>query len=268
MNNINYTFLKKLRKKTNISIYKCKKALKEHNNDYKKALTSLINFNTINNNNKNNIPIPKQGVIKIKKKKNQLALIQIHCETDFVLKNKLFIKLTNKILTFIFQEKNSNLNNITTKFKKQINWLINIVNENIVITNVLYIQHPYFGYYVHNNYKIATIILYTSTNYSYIQKKKIKKIAMHLAAIPYKYIYKKQIPIKYLNQFKKNIIQQYKEKYKKNISLNKFKKKLNNMYKQNIFVEQSFIFNTKITIQNYLNKYHLQIQYLYKYHIN
>lgn len=262
MNNINYKFLKKLRKKTNISIYQCKKALKKYNNNYQQALNSLINLKIINN------KIPQQGLIKIKQKNNQLALIQIHCETDFVLKNQFFLKITKQILKFIFKEKNSNLNYIRMKFKKKIDWLINIVNENIIIIHVLYIQHPYFEYYLHNNYKIATIVICNNTNNNYQNKNKIKKIAMHLAAIPYKYIYKKHIPTKYLNEFKTNIIKKYKKKYQQNISLSKYKKYLNNMYKKNIFVEQLFIFNPKITVKNYLNKYHLQIQYLYKYNIN
>ncbi len=241
--------LKKIRKITSISIDKCKKALEKNNFNLNK---SIIYLKKKKNKKKN---ITKEGGIFGKIKNNKAIMIQINCETDFTIKNIEIKKWINKIIDFSLNTKNISVDIINNNFNKKTNYLISKFNENIKIKKIFFIKGKFLAKYIHNNNKIGTI-LKIKTNQSYIDNKKIKKIAMHITAMNPKFISKKQIPLNIIKKYKQNIIYNLNKKNIKNkIIKKKLKEKINNI----TLLKQKFIFNNKITVKKYINKNNIKI---------
>ncbi len=254
MQNKKIYLIKKIRNLTQISIDKCKKALERNNFNIQKTLIYLKKIK-INNKNKT-----KQGIILGKIINNIALIIKITCETDFSSKNYLFINFSKKILNYIIKYNIFDINKINEYFKKKKKNLILKLNENININKIKYLKGKFISKYIHNNYKIGTILKINTINYN---KKKIntnmKKICMHITAMNPKYIDINLITKKEIEKEKKLIID-YKDK-------KDFKKKLNKEIKKKTLLEQNFIFDNKILIKDFLNKENIKIIKYYRFKI-
>ncbi len=246
---MNIELLKKIRDITSISIIECKKALEKNNFNLEKSIIYLKKK-------KYNIKKKsKEGIIFGKIKNNKAIIIQINCTTDFTIKNKKIKKFANKIINYSLTKENISIKNIDNIFKKKKNYLISKFKENIVIKKICYLKGKYLIKYVHNNNKIGTL-LKVNTKKKNINYKKIKKIAMHIAAMNPKFIYKHQIPLSTIKKYRKNIILCLKKKEnKKKIIKKKLKEKINNI----VLLKQKFIFNNKISINTYIKKNYIKI---------
>ncbi len=264
MNKINISLLKKLRKKTQLSIDKCKKALLLNDNNLEKSIKYLKNLNYyINDNNL------KYGLISNKIKSKKAAMIKINCKTDFTTLNKEIINFSDLILNFILKNNILYLEEIKKKFHKKINFLKNKFNENIKIKDFCLLKGKYINNYLHN-YKIGTIILVEKINKNNIKldNKKIKKISMHITASNPNFISINDIPdiIKYdlINNIKKKkIINNYNEIENKK----KIQKKIKLKLKEITLYHQQFIFNTKLTVNNYLKKNNILVKKFYRFQV-
>ncbi len=244
--------IKKIRKITNISIEKCKEALELNKYNEEKSLIYLKKIKYIKNK-----KIPKEGIIINDIKKNKSIMIKINCETDFSSKNKEFINFSKKILNYCFKKNKIILKKIKNHFKKKKNYLISKLKENIIINNICMIKGKNIYKYLHN-YKIGTILKYSMKKKN---KKKIKKIAIHITAMNPKYISIKNIPRKNIKKEKKNISILEKNK-------NKISKILKKKIKKKILLKQQFIFNNKILVEDYIKKNNIKIKKFYRFEIN
>ncbi len=243
--------IKKIRKITKISIEKCKKALELNKYNEEKTLIYLKKIKYSKNK-----KIPKEGIIINDIKKNKSIMIKINCETDFSSKNKEFINFSKEILNYCFKKNTIILKKIKNHFKKKKNYLASKLKENIIINNICMIKGKYIYKYIHN-YKIGTILKY---NIKKENKKKIKKIAIHITAMNPKYISIKDIPRKKIKEEKNKI--SILEKNKKKIS-----KILKKKIKKKILLKQQFIFNNKISVENYIKKNNIKIKKFYRFEI-
>ncbi len=254
---MNIKLLKKIRDITSISIIECKKALEKNNFNLEKSIIYLKKK-------KNNIKKKsKEGGIFAKIKNNTAVMIQINCETDFTIKNKKIKDFANKIINYSLINKYISIENINNIFKEKKNYLISKFKENIIIKKICYIKGKYLVKYIHNNNKIGTL-LKINTEKNNINYKKIKKIAMHIAAMNPKYIYKHQIPLSIIKKYRKNIILcSEKIKNKKKIIKQKLKEIINNI----VLLKQKFIFDNKISINTYIKKNYIKIINFYRFKI-
>ncbi len=253
MNKIDINLLKKIRQKTKISIYECKKALEKNENNYKKTITYLKNkINLINK--KKEL---KETFILNKMLKNKAAMIKIDCETDFLTKNIEIKYFAEKVLNFILNKEKTNIKKINKKFNCKKKYLINKFKELIKIDKFCFIKNKNINIYLHN-FKIGTIISVINTidKKIKIKKEKIKKIAMHITATDYSYLLK-------INKIKKNENLFFDFKKIKN-EINKNHKIFNNIN----FLKQPFIFNNKLSLKNYLEKNNIEIDKFCKFETN
>jgi len=90
--------IKKLRKKTNMSIIECKDALQESGGDLEKAF-SILKTRGFEENLKRKERETKEGIVDayVHQNKKIGALVRVSCESDFVAKNKEFQKLAHEI---------------------------------------------------------------------------------------------------------------------------------------------------------------------------
>ncbi|WP_212113360.1 translation elongation factor Ts [Candidatus Shikimatogenerans silvanidophilus] len=260
-----------LRKKTGLSILKCKEYLIKYKGNLEKAFNFFkkknylndYNYNNYNNDNK----IFKNGITlsKTNFNNNTGVILSILCETDFVAKNKQFISLSKEILNdiLIYHEKNEKNEFINSSiYKKILNKIIEksiFFGEKIKISCFDVIKYPFISYYVHLN-KISCLVGFSD----YIDGIYDigKNIAMQIAAMNPLFLDEKSVPKKLIKNeikiIKKNFYKEKKEKLDNIIKI-----KLYKFYEKNVLLNQKYIKDEKKTVFDYLKENFKNINIVY-----
>ncbi|WMC19559.1 MAG: translation elongation factor Ts [Enterobacteriaceae bacterium PC38] len=241
-NNINK--IKKLRKITGSGLIDCKNALIKSNNNIKNAIIEMRKIGILKFNEKKNISIIN-GIVKTKKEGKYGIIIEVNCQTDFTSKSKEFRNFINNIIQKILNNNIKNTIKYNLIYKNEIINLFNKIKENINIKRVFILNENIIEEYNHNN-RIGVLI-----QAKFIQKKKLKKIAMHIASNKPDFINIENIYYNLIiNEYKiqKNLIKKKNFLYKK-ILFGKIIKYINEI----TLINQKFIFNTLIKIKKILN---------------
>ncbi len=251
--------IKKLRKKTQISINKCKEALIIHNYDYKKSLKYLkYKFTSFT---KKHI---KEGFILNKTKNKKSCMIIIKCESDFVAQNIYITNFAKQILKYSFMKKKISFKLINKKFDHQAKQLSTKLSEYIKISNFCCLEGNYVTNYLHNNNKIGTIIKAKKINKNKkINIKKIKKVAMHITALNPLFKDSKDVSVSYKKKIRDNMYLLHNTQTK-NFIEKKIKEKIN----KKILTHQIFIFDNKKLIKDYFKENNFIITKFYRFQIH
>ncbi|MDD3662862.1 MAG: translation elongation factor Ts [Candidatus Pacebacteria bacterium] len=243
--NITTELVKELRDSTGVSIMQCKNALEEANGDMEKALiilkkkSSSIAMKKADRN-------AKDGVIVILEDESKAVLLTLHTETDFVAKNEDFLSLANKLTEIAFKE---GVEKMVSESLDLINPVVQKVGEKIELGQVKEITGEVIGSYVHGG-KSGVIVSLKGGN-----KEIARDIAMHIAAM--KPVYKTSADItdedkaKVIEVFEKEVAESDKgEDIKKKI----LEGKISTYFKEQTLLDQSFIKNPELTIENLLKQ--------------
>lgn len=258
INNISKDLIKTLRRKTSISLIKCKQALIESNGNIELAIDNLRKLGLNTDCKKSGRSTPS-GLIFIKILPNQKKglIIEINCETDFVSKNRIFQEFIETISITALHESIDNINILRVRFEKQRLILSNQVNENIRISRFMIITGSVLSSYIHRS-KIGVIIAASGdiNNNNNI----MKHIAMHIAARNPKYIDVHHIPNNIINQERYIQTEIVKGSIKSPKILTKIiegriAKFINNI----VLTKQEFILDTTKNVKNILDEYHIKI---------
>jgi elongation factor Ts len=105
--------IKKLREKTGAGIADCKEALIESNGDFEKAIEYLRKKGAATSQ-KRSDRVAKEGLIfaKAGNGRDEAAIIEVNCETDFVARSDAFKKLALAVLDAVFSVKSGDINSI------------------------------------------------------------------------------------------------------------------------------------------------------------
>ncbi|MDR3519895.1 MAG: translation elongation factor Ts [Candidatus Pacebacteria bacterium] len=175
--------VKELRDATGISVMQCKRALEEAEGDMKKALAILKKTSSDIAQKKMTREV-KDGRVSIKTGNKKAVLVSLHCETDFVAKNKDFTTLLEKLSEKALAE---GAEKMKTESKDMIDTIIQKTGENIQLGDVYEVSGDVLGSYLHNN-KIGVIVSLEGGN-----AELAKDIAMHIAAMKPEYISQAEI---------------------------------------------------------------------------
>ncbi|MBU0767264.1 translation elongation factor Ts [Patescibacteria group bacterium] len=163
-----------LRTRTGVSILQCKKALDEANGDEEKAIELLRKSGAAQAVKKAERD-QKEGAIFCTQEGNKAAMLMIHCETDFVARNDDFQKFGQELSNLLLEKGEEEL-------KKHVEGILSDVvqklGENISVGEVVVIEAPVVGSYVHSNNKIGVIVGINEG-----EEEKAKDVAMHAAAM-------------------------------------------------------------------------------------
>lgn len=256
--NINNELIKKLRKRTNISIIKCKEALIQAKGDFELAIDNIRKFGLKIAEKKSGCTT-LSGLIMTKISSNQQCgvMIEINCETDFVAKENIFKEFANTILVAALNENIDNIDELNLKFKTQRINLISKVRENINIRRFSMLTGIVVGCYTHMS-KIGVMV---SINNPKITTELIKNIAMHIIA-------KNPLFIN-INDIPKNVIMRERRVQKdiirnsgksQNIAEKIIEGRMNKFFSEIVLTEQYFILDINKTVGDLLNENHLQVQ--------
>ena len=185
--------IKKLRELTGVGFKDCKIALEEAKGDIEKSI-EFLRKKGIAKASKKMSRTAAEGLVLVKSKEGEIAIIEINSETDFVAKNRDFIKFCKELSELNFSNKGniSELNNAKmTNGSSVADNLLNLIakiGEKITIRRAKFFDCSKGKnfFYVHSSIeknigKIISIVKLDGINH--IENKDLgNKIAMHIAA--------------------------------------------------------------------------------------
>ena len=263
----NYKQIIELRSITGSGILDCKQILNKVNGNMEKALlllrqkgitkaTKKINRKTCN------------GVICYDINHNKASIIKLTCETDFVAKNHIFIKLANQIASLLCKYENNSIHKFLdykTKSNVTISNLIkqhiSILGENISLKEIGFLSTSkgVIIPYVHNKFndKTGTIIVLVVLEGEISDKVANfgKFLAMHIADSKPLVLSIEKLDNNLISKEKNMLTLQLKQlEQSKDIVEKTLKEKMKNFFSEIVLMEQPFIINKKKTIKSVIQE--------------
>ena len=258
--------IKKLREITGVGFSDCKLAITETNGDLEKSI-EYLRKKGIAKASKKMSRVAADGLVLVNEKDGNISAIEINSETDFVAKNKDFVSFCKDVAEINFKNQGdldklskSKMKNDKTVEENLIT-LISKIGEKITIRRSKFFNKEGKNFfYVHNSIeknvgKVISIVKLTGQNKQDIDNVGTK-LAMHIAA---------QSPIA-INQdgINKNILdkeleiikEELKNSGKKNDMIDKIAAgKIKKFISENTLLNQSWIMDTKITVNQFLKQF-------------
>ena len=253
---ITATEVNDLRKSTGAGMMDCKKALVEAHGDHEKAIEILRKKGQkVAANRAERESTEGVVLLKVNQEKSEGVIISLNCETDFVAKNKDFLNFATEILNIA-----EYVNSIEDLLNSKIGSLIiaeklveqtGIIGEKIEIGNFQKLSGKYIGGYVHAGNKIASLVaLSDSLPFS---KEVSKNVAMQVAAMNPLALNENSVDSIIVEKETEIIKEQLiKEGRPENIVDKIIVGKLKRFYKDNTLVNQSYIKDSKISVEDYV----------------
>ncbi|WP_185851972.1 translation elongation factor Ts [Blattabacterium cuenoti] len=257
--------INELRKITGIGIMDCKKALILSHGEIDKAILFLRKKGEKVAMNRSSYKM-KEGAIIASVNLNYCigTIIGISCETDFLSKSSEFLDFLSALAkkSFLFDNKNDFLCNSYNEHGNIQEMIVNkmgVVGEKLELKIFEKINSPFIMNYTHNTNKIGVLVGFSTKINIYVAK----DIAMHIAAMNPIAISKKEIPNSLMNE-ETEIIKEQVQKKNRNKS-DSIKEKIlqgriNKFVEENTLLNQKFIKNSKITVQEYLNQHNQNLK--------
>lgn len=255
--------VKALREKTGCGMMDCKKALTETGGDMLKA-TDFLREKGLAAAAKKSARVAAEGVAYAKTNKNSTigAVVEVNSETDFVAKNLDFMNFVEicadtviendpkDIDTLILCKTSTGevLGDVLTK-------KIATIGENIKIRRFKRFE-GFVTTYVHANGRIAVMLnakIDVDTNSNSVIKDALKDVAMQIAAVNPGYLSRESVPREVLEKEKNILKEQVLNEGKPESIVEKIVMgKLNKFYKDNCLLEQVFVKDNNMTVNQYL----------------
>ena len=248
-----------LRGKTDAGMMDCKKALIETNGDLN-AAANYLREKGISKAAKKASRIAAEGLVfnAISEDAKTAALVEFNSETDFVAKNNDFKNFGNLLTKLVIENdlktveelKAFEIDGSTIEIK--LKGLIAKIGENMNIRRFVKVTSDNFvTTYLHMGGKIG-VALQLEGEVTDENKAKAKDIAMHVAAMSPDYLDKSEVTQDALDKeraiLKAQLIEQGKpEKIIDNILIGK----MNKFFEENCLLQQKFVKDDKVTVENY-----------------
>ena len=178
MSAISASQVKELREKTGLGLMDCKKALEGANGDMDLAIEELRKTSGVKASKKSGRSAA-DGLIAIESKEQNIFMIEVNCETDFVARDNSFVSFTKETLQNFSDNPDSSLEELLDKgIEDDREKLVQKLGENIVVRRFSKTDSSStVGSYLHSNQKIGCIVSLDGGNESLAND-----IAMHAAA--------------------------------------------------------------------------------------
>ena len=259
--------VKKLRELTGVGFKDCKNAIDENNGDIDKSI-EFLRKKGIAKANKKMERVAADGLISISEKENRFSIIEVNSETDFVAKNKEFIKFVEEIsnisvvnlgkLTDILSSQMTNKRSV----KDNLVSLISKIGEKITIRRSDFIdtKNSVNFSYMHSEIKknLGKIGVLLSLDTSMNKEKLLqfgKQLAMHIAASSPLSIDKNTLDQQIIEKEEEIITEELKNSGKDNKIIDKIAVgKLNKFISDNTLLNQEWIMEPKKKVKDIIKE--------------
>jgi elongation factor Ts len=235
--------VKELRDKTGISVMQCKKALEEAEGDMEKALLILKKKSTEVAAKKSDREATA-GTIASKVAGAKGVLVVLRCETDFVAQNADFVLIANQLAEKALAEGEEAAKTLAPDL---IGTGIQKIGENIQLGDIVTVEAPVIGAYVHDGH-VASIVGLTGGNEAVA-----KDIAMHITAMNPEYKTRADVPADATEKVKAMFAEEVAASDKPaEIKEKMLAGKIDTFFKERTLLDQAFIKNPDQTIEKLL----------------
>ena len=260
--------VKKLREITGVGFKDCKLAIDETGGDIEKSIEFLRKKGIAKASNKMS-RTASEGLCLVESRNNEISLIEINSETDFVAKNKEFISFCKEVSKINFDKK-SNLEEIK-KFKMisgqtvedSLIDLIAKIGEKITLRRSIFFdnQNGINSFYIHNALeenigKIVSIVRTSKSDNVDIGK----KISMHISAMSPLALDKDSLDKKIIEKETEIIKAELTNSGKKPEMIVKISQgKINKFISDNTLINQVWIMDSKKKVSDILKENNIKI---------
>ena len=259
MANITAADVNKLRQRTGAGMMDCKKALVEADGDFDKAI-QIIREKGMAVANKRSDREATEGVVlaKTNNEKSKGVIISLNCETDFVAKNVDFVQLAENILdaaltnmpSNVDELKNIKLGNVT--IGEKIVEQTGVIGEKLDLSYFAKVEASMVTPYIHSDKKLATLV---GLNKAGVDEQVGKDVAMQVAAMDPVSVNQEQVPQEVIEKELEIGRNQALAEGKPAELVDKIAQgKLSKFFKDSTLLNQAFIKENKITVQQYLQQ--------------
>lgn len=261
---ISAKMVKELRDKTGAGMMDCKKALTESNGDIEKA-TDLLREKGLATAAKKSGRVASEGLIStfIEENKENAAIIELNCETDFVSMNPEFKALSDDIAEAVAKNDVENLDEVNNleidgeKISVKITDLIAKLGENMNLRRYekLSVKDGLIASYVHMGGKIGVLVKVKAENTSDDVVEVARDVAMHVAAINPEFLDKTSVDEETIEREKEIYKAQAENEGKPaHIAEKMVTGRLNKFFKESCLVSQEFVKNPDLTVEEYVKE--------------
>lgn len=244
-----------LRDRTGAGIMACKKALEAADGDIEKAFDALRAKLGKSAEGKASRSAT-DGKVGIHHDDHRIALVEVRCETDFVSRGEVFQGFADAVAKIAFENKVTDAQALlalpmgeATVEDARVE-LVGRVGENIQISGVHYAEHEsaFVKLYSHND-KVSCAVFVDVDN-----EEVGKDVAMHIVAMQPLAVVPDQIPADIVAREKAIFEEQTKGMGKPELAEKIVAGKLAKYYKEVCLLDQDFVKDTSMTINEYLTK--------------
>ncbi len=250
--------VKKLRDHTGAGMMDCKKALKEANGDFDKAI-EVLRKKGQKLSAKRADRDAKEGVVMalVNDDKTKGVVIKLSCETDFVAKNDDFVQLAEKMASIALDAFPSTKEDLLNqKFEEitigeKITEQIGVIGEKLELAKYERMESEQVVSYIHMGHK-AGVILGLNKAGDEVEKAG-RDVAMQVAAMRPVSVSKDDVPQETIDkelEIGREIA--LKEGKPENIVDKIAQGKLNKFFKENTLLHQAYVKDSKMTVEQYL----------------
>ncbi len=250
--------VKLLREKTGAGMMDCKKALQETGGDMDKAV-DYLREKGISKAAKKADRIAAEGLTNVLTNGNRAVIYEVNSETDFVAKNEHFQTLLNDLGKTILESEAKNLED-ALKVEMAGSTVENVVveatskiGEKLTLRRVEVYEKAddeIFGAYVHMGGKISSLSVIKGGNETVA-----KDVAMHVAAINPRYLTQSQIDDEVISHEREMLRKEALNEGKPEHIVDKMVEgRLNKYLKDICLVNQPFVKNPDLTVQDYVKQ--------------
>ncbi len=248
--------VKELREKTGAGMLDCKKALEENNGDMEKSI-DWLREKGIAKAAKKESRIAAEGLCQIKVEGNTAVILEVNSETDFVAKNEEFTNFVDYLADQILANEVATVEDVLAindggeTINDKLVALVAKIGEKISFRRFEKItkeDDSVFGTYKHMGGKIGTVVVVRGAN-----EEVAKDVAMQACAMNPTALNRESIPAEVVERESKIIKEQVMAEGKpEDIAEKMVVGRLNKFYKEVCLVEQAFIKDSGMSVQDYV----------------
>lgn len=246
-----------LRKMTGAGMMDCKNALNEADGDFDKAM-EIIRKKGQAVAAKRSDREASEGCVLAKENGEFAVIVALKCETDFVAKNADFVALTQKIEDLALTEKPATKEDLLASkigdstVQDLITDRIGVTGEKMELGYYEFVNGGTTVSYIHPGNKLATIVAF---NQAGVDHQVARDVAMQIAAMNPVSVRPEEVPADVIEKEMSIAREKAREAGKPENLLDRIAEgSLNKYYQENTLLQQAFVKDAKISIDQYLKQ--------------
>ena len=247
----------KLRKMTGAGMMDCKNALTDAEGDFDKAM-KIIREKGQAVAAKRSDREASEGCVLAKKDGEFAAIIALKCETDFVAKNKQFVALTQDIMNVAMSVKPETVEALLASpladgraIQEHITDRVGVTGEKMELGFYQFVNGASAVSYIHPGNKLATIVAFNEA----VDHTVARDVAMQVAAMNPVAVRAEEVPQNVIDTEMEIARDKARQSGKPENLLDRIAQgALQKYYKENTLLQQEFIKDSKISIEEYLRQ--------------